>query len=216
MPETVAEPSSSRCSSAAPGTRFQQNQRLGPDLGSGVLRDARGCFAKGCSGNPRGRPPGIRNPRRRVPDLAARRLGTRALSDLIGRKPHLLRPLAKQLLPPPLAYRDPAKRLGLDLSALHSAEDFVRLLAGVLAAVARGKITPDEGARIARRVRARLRHSPGYKRRRTTRPLPAMQPVYGAARPCSTRAPRTGDARGRRPLPIGICGRRNVNEAFPV
>jgi len=58
-------------------------------------RDARGRFIKGRSGNPRGRPPGIPNPKRRVPDLAA--LSMTALADLIGRKPHLLRPLAAQL-----------------------------------------------------------------------------------------------------------------------
>ena len=33
---------------------------------------------------------------RRVPDLVARPLSTQALSDLLDRKPHLLRPLAKQ------------------------------------------------------------------------------------------------------------------------
>jgi hypothetical protein len=36
-----------------------------------LARDARGRFATGSSGNPRGRPRGIPNPRRRVPDLVA-------------------------------------------------------------------------------------------------------------------------------------------------
>lgn len=160
MPKIVAEPPSRRCSPAALGTPVQEYQRLGPDLCSRTLRDARGRFAKGSSGNPRSRPPGIRNPRRRVPDLRARPLSAKALSDLIDSKPRLLRPLAKQLLPPPLAYVDPAERLGLDPSALHTVEACVRLLATILAAVARGEITPDEGTRIARRVRAQLRHSP--------------------------------------------------------
>ena len=54
--------------------------------------------------------------------MRARR--ARALSELIDRKPHLLRPLAAQLLPPPLACIDPAERLGIDLSSLRTVEDF--------------------------------------------------------------------------------------------
>ncbi len=60
---------------------------------------------------------GIPNPRRRVPDLAARQLGAPALSDLLDRKPHLFRPLAAQLSPPPLTAIHPAVRLGIDLSS---------------------------------------------------------------------------------------------------
>jgi hypothetical protein len=41
-------------------------------IAPGVAGDARGHFAKGSSGNPSSRPRGIRNPRRRVPDLIAR------------------------------------------------------------------------------------------------------------------------------------------------
>jgi hypothetical protein len=48
------------------------------------------------------------------------------------RKPHLLRPLAAQLLPPPLASIDPAERLGIDLSSLRTAEDFLQVLTSVL------------------------------------------------------------------------------------
>ena len=92
-----------------------------------------------------------------MPDLVARPLSTQALSDLIDRKPHLLRPLAVQLLPPPLDAIDPAERLGIDLSSLRTVEEFRQVLPAVLAAVARGEITPAEAARFARRVRARLR-----------------------------------------------------------
>jgi hypothetical protein len=91
-----------------------------------------------------------------VPDLAARPLSARALSDLLDRKPHLLRPLAEQLLPPRPSI-DPAERLGIDLKSVCTVEDCRRVLATVLAAIARGEIAPAEGARITERVRARLR-----------------------------------------------------------
>jgi hypothetical protein len=68
-----------------------------------------------------------------------------------------LRPLAEQLLPPPVAAIDPAARLGIDLSSLRTGEDARQVLSSVLAAIARGDIAPAEGAHIAGRVSARLR-----------------------------------------------------------
>jgi Family of unknown function (DUF5681) len=156
MPEIVAAPPSPCCYHLFPGDGIQEYQRRSPDPCLRRTRDGRGRFAKGSSGNPRGRPPGIRNPRRRVPDLAARPLSAQALSDLLDRKPHLLRPLAAQLLPPPAAV-DPAERLGIDLASLRTVEDCRQTLATVLEAVARGGIAPVEGARIAKRVGAWLR-----------------------------------------------------------
>src|SRR6266436_4706406 len=157
MPEIIADPPLPSCYHLFPRPEIQESQQLGPDPFLPRGRDAHGRFAKGSSGNPRGRPRGIANPRRRVPDLVARPLSAQALSDLLDRKPHLLRPLAAQLLPPPLASIDPAERLGIDLSSLRTVEDFRQVLPTVLAAVARGAIAPAEGARIARRGRARLR-----------------------------------------------------------
>src|SRR6266436_6204635 len=151
MPEMIADPllPSRYQLFLKPGIR--ESQQLGPDPFLPHARDARGRFATGSSGNPRGRPRGIANPRRRVPDLVARPLSAQALSDLLDRKPHLLRPFAAQLLPPPLASIDPAKRLGIDLSSLRTVEDFRQVLPAVLAAVPRGEITPAEAARIVRR-----------------------------------------------------------------
>jgi hypothetical protein len=157
MPAIAADSPDPTCSHLNSESGIQESQSLGPDPSRPRARDARGRFAKGSSGNPHGRPRGIRNPKRRVPDLVARPLSAQALSNLLDRKPHLLQPLVLQLLPPPLAAIDPAERLGIDLSSLHTVEDFGQLLPTVLAGIASGKIAPAEGARLARRVRGQLR-----------------------------------------------------------
>jgi len=60
-------------------------------------------------------------------------------------------------LPPPRVAIDPAKRLGIDLSSMRTAEDVRWVMPTVLAAIARGEISSAEGADIARRVRRWLR-----------------------------------------------------------
>jgi Family of unknown function (DUF5681) len=157
MPEMVADPPDLPGYLLFSGDGIVESQRLAPDPFLPRARDARGRFAKGSSGNPRGRPRGIPNPKRCVPDLVARPLSPQALLDLLDRKPHLLRALAAQVLPPPLTAIDPAERLGIDLSSLRAVEDFRQVLSTVLAALSRGEIAPAEAARIARRVRGRLR-----------------------------------------------------------
>jgi hypothetical protein len=157
MTEAIAEPPDRARHPLFSESGIGENQKLGPDPFLDRARDPRGRFARGSSGNPHGRPRGIPNPKRRVPDLAARPLSPPALSRLIDRKPHLLRPLAAQLLPPPLAPVDPAQRFAIDLSSLETVEDLSRLLSRVLTALSRGEIGPPEGARIARQVHARMR-----------------------------------------------------------
>jgi hypothetical protein len=143
-----------------------ESQSLSPDRFLPRARDARGRFASGSSGNPRGRPPGIPNPKRRVPDFAGRPLSPQALSHLLDRKPHLLRRLAAQLLAPPLRAIDPAERLGIDPASLRTAEDIRTVFARVWTAISRGEIAPEEGARIARRLRVRLRALRRFARQR--------------------------------------------------
>jgi hypothetical protein len=149
MTETIADPPSMSCCILLFRPGIEEYQLFGPDLVLPRARDARGRFAKGSSGNPRGRPRGIPNPKRRVPGLGSRPMSAQALLDLLDRKPHLLRPVAARFLPPPLAPVDPAERLGIDLSSLCTAEDFRQVLPILLEAVACGEIVPAEAVRIA-------------------------------------------------------------------
>lgn len=156
MPNAIADPSDPSCNLLFSSPGIEQSQSLDPDPFSPPARDAGGRFATGSSGNPRGRPRGIANPKRRVPDLVARPLSAQALSNLLDRKPYLLRPLAAQLMSP-LAAIDPAVQLGIDFSSLRTVDDFQQALRTAWAAVSHGEIAPAEGARITRRAGARLR-----------------------------------------------------------
>jgi hypothetical protein len=207
MPDIDADPTDPSRYRLLPRGGIVENQRLGPDPFSPRAREARGRFAKGSSGNPRGRPRGIRNPKRRVPDLVARPLSAPALSDLLDRKPHLLRPLAAQILPPPLSGRDPAERVGIDLSSVRTEEDCRPMLSTVLTAIARGEIAPAEGARIARRVRARLRALRRLARRQRRLPHEMRPVTEGVDRfASSTSRGSLGRSRTARPDDPG-CGR---------
>jgi NAD(P)-dependent dehydrogenase (short-subunit alcohol dehydrogenase family) len=156
MPEIVSDPPPPSCFSSVSGSAIQELQSLDPDPFASRARDTRGRFAKGSSGNPL-RPRGIPNPNRGVLDLLTTPPSAQALSNLLDRKPHLSRLPAAQLLPPPLAVRDPAERLGIDLSPLRTNADFEQVLHRILEAVSRGEMTSAEGLRIARRVRTRMR-----------------------------------------------------------
>ena len=159
MPEIIADPPVC-CSSLHSGNGIEESQIFAPDLfpsrAPARVRDPHGRFATGHSGNPKGRPPGIPNPQRRILTLEAYCRNPQAASALLKRRPRLLRPLLAPVLPPASA-RDPAERLGISISSLHDAADLQRALQTVCAAVSAGEIGIREAGRIARQVRTRMR-----------------------------------------------------------
>jgi uncharacterized protein DUF5681 len=162
MPEISSDSPASACFLLHFESGIEQNQALAPDLfrfsvgDEPAARDRDGRFAKGQSGNPRGRPRGISSPRRRTVTLAAWRENPDACKALFRRQPSQLRHLLRKFLPPASA-RDPAERIGLRLSSIRTPEQARRAIKWVWAALARGDLGTAEAARIARRLDARLR-----------------------------------------------------------
>jgi hypothetical protein len=161
MPENSADLPDPGCFSLHPESGIEENQSVGRDLVSARApareRDRGGRFAEGHSGNPKGRPRGIPNPKRRAITLQAWRANPQAASTVAKRRPWLLRPLLMQVMPPPVRAQDPAERLGVRPEAVQMPEEAGRVSIAVWAALARGEIGTGEAAHIARRVRARLR-----------------------------------------------------------
>jgi hypothetical protein len=125
MPEIPAASPDPACFCLHSESGIEENQSLAPDLFGtrprAHARDPKGRFAKGHSGNPRGRPRGIPNPKRRVIPLRAWRENREAVLAVTRRKPWLFRSIVRQLLPPARPI-DPAERIGLRIASVRTPE----------------------------------------------------------------------------------------------
>jgi hypothetical protein len=114
-------------------------------------RDAEGRFAKGRSGNPAGRPPGARNEATRTAELLldgeAAALTQKAVELALGGDPAALRLCLDRIIAPRRG-----RAVQIDLAPVESAADLGGAMAAITTAAARGIITPDEAAALARVV----------------------------------------------------------------
>ncbi|HJU19640.1 MAG TPA: DUF5681 domain-containing protein [Stellaceae bacterium] len=123
--------------------------------GKQAKRRADGRFAKGCSGNPAGRPPGLRNRAIRAVetllDGEAENLTRKAVALALDGNPAALRLCLERLLP---TRRD--RPVPLSLPALRQAADVGEALDMITAALSAGEITPGEALALGRFVDALL------------------------------------------------------------
>lgn len=121
-----------------------------------LRRDLRGRFVKGRSGNPAGRPPGIRNKATMAAeamlDGEAEALTRKALDLALDGDPTALRLCLDRVVAP---RRERA--VAFTMPAIRDAADLARAMAALAGAAASGAITPGEAAQLAQVVETYIR-----------------------------------------------------------
>ncbi len=110
-------------------------------------RDGRGRFARGCSGNPAGRPRGIPNPATRallLLDGQAEALARKAVELALAGDAAALRLCLDRILGPRRG-----RPVALALPPIDNAGDLAAALAAIAAAATEGAITPDEALALS-------------------------------------------------------------------
>ena len=111
-------------------------------------KQARGRFAKGVSGNPAGKPKETRHKITQAAevllDAQADALTHKAVAMALGGDPQAMRMCLDRILPP-----RKTRPIKFDMPAVETTSDLVAALGSVIAAVATGKLTPDEGSAVA-------------------------------------------------------------------
>lgn len=111
-------------------------------------RDKAGRFKPGCSGNPKGKRPGTRNAAtmaaQKLLDGEAEALTRRAVEVALRGDTGALRLCIERILP---ARKDTP--VEVDLPPIKGAQDAVKALSALLAAVGRGELTPSEAQSVA-------------------------------------------------------------------
>jgi Family of unknown function (DUF5681) len=114
-------------------------------------RDSKGRFRKGQSGNPAGRPPGVRNKATETAEMLldgeADALTRKAVELALDGDSTALRLCLERIIPP---RRGRPVRLGLP--PVRTAADLGSTMAAITTAAAEGAITPGEAAELARVV----------------------------------------------------------------
>ena len=108
-------------------------------------------FSPGQSGNPKGRPKGLRNKAtvliEALLDGEAEGLARKAIDMALAGDTTCLRICLERILPP---RKD--RPVSLELPTLEKATDAVRVIAGIFAAVAEGSVTPSEAGELSKMV----------------------------------------------------------------
>jgi hypothetical protein len=122
-----------------------------------IARKQRGRpFAKGHSGNPSGRPPGLRNKATRAAEMLldgeAETITRKAIEHAKGGDPWAIRLCLERILP---ARKD--RPVDFHLLPIEAASDAAKASSAIVAAVADGSLTPSEASELGKLIETYVR-----------------------------------------------------------